>query len=181
MSRESNSAVPWPMATACAVLLLPCCLVLFLDLHPGSTYLDHLSSAVNLLTGGILLALKPLPAPAPDAAVPAEHQNQLRYALRSGTLPLASLFSDWSADLRQWERAYSLAVRALPGATGAAVLLDLYGILRDPSGGPFFVVWAVADAATGIAAFALAADRLRNAQIVEGKLREQIRLLEEPL
>ncbi|MBT2523832.1 hypothetical protein [Arthrobacter sp. ISL-28] len=178
MSKEIKSALPWPTAAASAVLLLPCCLVLLLDLHPGSTYLDHLSSAVNLVAEGILLVLKPVPAPALDASLPAEHQNQLRYALRSGVLPLASLFSDWRVDLGQWERTYSLALTVLPSATAGAVLLDLYGVLRDPAGGLFFLVSAVTAAATGVAAFAFAAVRFRNVQVVEGKLREQIRLLE---
>lgn len=49
-----------------------------------------------------------------NPAISEGHKGQLRYALRSGVLPLASLFSDWRDALEQQERAYSLALRALP-------------------------------------------------------------------
>jgi hypothetical protein len=153
-------------------------MVLCLDLYPGTTYADHLSSAAGLLSAGILLAVKPLPAPAPPAALPEEHQGQLKYALRSGVLPLASLFSDWRDELAQRRRTYSLALRALPAGTAVVVLIDGYGILRDPAEGLFFLCCAVATALLGVAVFAFSAVRLKNIDAVEGKLREQIRLLD---
>lgn len=135
-------------------------------------------SAVNLLTGGILLVLKPLPALVLNAAISGEHKDQMRYALSSGVLPLASLFSDWRGDLARWEMTYSLALTVLPSATAAAVFLDLYGSLHDPAGALFFLVWAVIAAATGVATYAFAAIRCRNVKLVEDKLREQIGVLE---
>jgi hypothetical protein len=153
-------------------------MVLCLDLYPGTTHIEHLSSAVGLLAAGILLVLKPLLAQALPAALPDEHQDQLKYALRSGVLPLASLFSDWRDELAQQGRTYSLALRALPAGTAVVILIDGYGILRDPAGRLFFLCWAVATALLGVAVFAFSAVRLKNIEAVEGRLREQIRLLD---
>jgi hypothetical protein len=177
MSKGAKSGLPW-LPTASVVILLPCCVVLCLDLYPGTTYLDHLSSAVGLLAAAILLVLKPLPAQARPAAMPEGHQDQLKYALRSGALPLASLFSDWRDELAQQGRTYSLALRALPAGTAVVILFDGYGILRDPAGGLFFLCCAVATAVWGLAVFAFSAVRLNNIEAVEGKLREQIRILD---
>ncbi|MDQ0635101.1 hypothetical protein QFZ40_003010 [Arthrobacter pascens] len=176
MSRGAASGLPW-LPAACFVTLLPSSTVLCLDLYPGTTYLDHLSSAVGLLVAGILLVLKPVPARVLPA-LPEEHQDQLNYALRFGVLPLASLFSDWRDELAQQRRAYSLALRALPAGTAVVILFDGYGIFRDPAGCHFFLLCAVATAILGVAVFAFSAVRLRNVDAVEGQLREQIRLLD---
>jgi hypothetical protein len=177
MSRGAKSGRRW-LPAACLVLLLPCCMVLCLDLYPGTTCIDAASSAVGLLAAVILLVLKPLPTRALPAAIPEGHQDQLKYALRSGVLPLASLFSDWRDELAQQGRRYSLALRALPAGTSVVILIDVYGILRDQAGRLFFLWCAVATATLGVAVFAFAAVRLKNIAAVEGKLREQIRLLD---
>jgi hypothetical protein len=176
MSKGAKSGLPW-LPAACFIILLPCCMVLCLDLYPGTTYKNHLSSAVQLLAAGIFLVVRPLPAQALNATIPEEHRGQLRYALRSGVLPLASLFSDWRDELAQQVRAYSLALRVLPTGTAVVILFDVYGILRDPVGRLFFLWCAVAAATFGVAAFAFSAVRLKNIYVVEGKLRDQIRLL----
>ncbi|MET3350489.1 UNVERIFIED_ORG: hypothetical protein ABID57_002181 [Arthrobacter sp. UYEF1] len=177
MSTGTKGGLPW-LPAACFVILLPCCMVLCLDLYPGTTYIDHLSSALGLLAAGCLLVLKPLAAQALPAAMPEGHRDQMKYALRSGVLPLASLFSDWRDELAQQGRAYSLVLRALPAGTAVVILIDGYGLLRDPAGGLFFLCCAVATALLGVAVFAFSAVRLKTIDTVEGKLREQIRLLD---
>ena len=177
MSKGASSGLPW-LPAACFVSLLPCCMVLCLDLYPGTTCMDHLSSAAGLLAGGTLLVLKPLPARALPSTLPEEHREHVKYALRSGVLPLASLFSDWRDELAQLKRVYSLAIRVLPAGTALAIIIDGYGILRDPTGSLFFLCCAVATAILGVAVFAVSAVRLTNIEAVEGKLREQIRLLD---
>ncbi|MET4589777.1 hypothetical protein ABIA70_001374 [Arthrobacter sp. 754] len=177
MSKGASSGLPWPPA-ACFVSLLPCCMVLCLDLYPGTTCMDHVSSAVGLFAAGTLLVLKPLPARALPSTLPEEHREHVKYALRSGVLPLASLFSDWRDELAQRRRAYSLAIRALPAGTALVIVIDGYGILRDPAGSLFFLCCAVATAILGVAVFAISAVRLTNIDAVERKLREQIRLLD---
>ncbi|TAP42862.1 hypothetical protein [Arthrobacter sp. S39] len=119
-----------------------------------------------------------MPARAPPAAMPEEHQDQLKYAVRSGALPLASLFCDWPVELAQQGSAYSLALRALRAGTAVVILIDGYGILRDPAGRFFFLYCAVATATLGVAVFAFSTVRLKNIHAVEGQLREQIRLLD---
>lgn len=176
MSKGAKNGLPWLPAASFAVLV-PCCMVLCLDLYPGTTYMDHVSSTVGLLAAGTLLVLKPLPARTLAAALPAEHRDQLKYALRSGELPLASLFSDWRGELGQQGRTCSLALRALPAGTAVLTLVDGCGILSDPAGCLFFLCSAVATATSGVAAFASSAVRLKNVHALEGKLREQIHLL----
>jgi hypothetical protein len=92
--------------------------------------------------------------------MPEGHQDQLRYALRSGVLPLASLFSDWRDELAQQGRTYSLALRALPAGTAVVILIDGYRMLRDPAGRLFFLCCAVATALLGVAVLAFSAVRL---------------------
>ena len=89
MSKELKSGQLWLLA-ACSVLFLPCGLVLCLDLYPGTTRKNHLPSVVQVLVIGIVLVLRPLPAQVLKATMPEEHRSQLRYALRSGVLPLVS-------------------------------------------------------------------------------------------
>ncbi|MGX1162122.1 hypothetical protein FBY31_3824 [Arthrobacter sp. SLBN-100] len=177
MSKGAKSGLPW-LPAACFVILLPCCMVVCLDLYPGTTCIYAASSAVVLLAAGVVLALKPLPAGALPAAMPEGHQDQLKYAVRSGVLPLASLFSDWRDDLAQQGRTYSLALRVLPTGTALVIVIDGYGILRDPAGDLFFLCCAVATATLGVAVFAFSTARLKNVDALEEKLREQIRLLD---
>lgn len=151
-------------------------MVLCLDLYPGTTYMDHLSSTV-VLFAGLLPALKPLPGRTMPDAMPEGYQDQLKYAIRCRVLPLASLFGDWRDELAQQRETYSLALHALPAVTAVVILIDVYGVLRDPAGGLFFLCCAVATATLGVAVFAFSAVRLRNIYAVEGKLREQILLL----
>lgn len=110
--------------------------------------------------------------------MPEGHQDQLKYALRSGVLPLASLFSDWRDELAQQARTYSLALRALPAGTAALTFIDGYGFFRDPDSGLLFLCCAVATATLGIAVFAFSAARLKSIEALEAKLREQIHLLD---
>ncbi|TQJ40029.1 hypothetical protein FBY33_2069 [Arthrobacter sp. SLBN-112] len=177
MSRGAISGMPW-LPAACFVIFLPCTMVVCLDLYPGKPFSGHLSSAAVLLAAGIVLVLEPSSALTLPVSIPKEHQDQLKYAIRSGILPLASLFSDWRDELAQYERTYSLALRALPAVTAAVTLVDVYGVLHDPAGGLFFLCCAVATAILGVAVLAFSAVRLRNIYVVEGKLREQILLLD---
>lgn len=176
MSQEFKSGLLWVLA-ACSVGFLPCSLVLLLDVYPGTTFMDHLSAAVQLLATGIILVVRPVPAAALHTRMPEEHQSQLRYALRSGVLPLASLFSDWRDELAERGSAYSQALRIVPSGTASAILIDVYGIFRDPPGRPFFLGCAVAAGTLGAAAFTFLALRLRNLYVVEARLHEQIHLL----
>jgi hypothetical protein len=138
----------------------PCCVVLLLDLRPGATYTDPLSSAVHLLAAALFLTLRPLPPV--KAALPEEHQDLFRYALRSGVLPIASLFSDWRHELARQAAAQILALRVLPTGTVLAILLDVYGIYLDPEGRHFFLSCAAATTAFAAAAFTLSAVRLKT-------------------
>jgi hypothetical protein len=176
MLKEFKSALLWLLAAA-SVSLVSACLVLLLDLHPSTTYTDHLSSAVHLLAAALFLTLRPLP-PA-KTELPEEHQDLFRYALRSGTLPIASLFSDWSNDLAQGARRQILALQVLPAGTGLTILLDVYGIYLDPPGRLFFLSCAASTMVFSAAAFTLSAVRLNNICLIEAKLNHQVRLLKE--
>lgn len=109
-----------------AVLVLPLCLVWMLELNPGTTYLDHLPAAIPL-PGALILLLAPSRETRPDGALPDEHVDAFRYAIQSGVLPIASLFSDWTCDLERRRSLLAMVRRILPTATGTACALDLYG------------------------------------------------------
>jgi hypothetical protein len=172
-----RTALPWLLAVA-SILILPCILTVLLDLHPGTTYTDHLPSAIPLLLTGLALTLTPLPPDAVKDAVPGEQKDVVAYAIRSGALPIASLFSDWRGELERRSRAYSLALRVVPTATAVAIALDLYGILIDPAAFLFFLLSAAATSIFGLGAFALSTLRFTNICLLEDQLRHQIRLLE---
>ncbi|WP_309109089.1 hypothetical protein [Arthrobacter sp.] len=160
------------------LLILPCILALLLDLHPGTTYTDHLPSAILLLVTGLALTLSPLPPDTTKDTVPTEHKDVLAYALRTGALPIASLFSDWRCEVTRQGRTYSWALRILPTATAVATALGLYAVLIDPAGSLFFLLSAAATLTFGLGAYVFSAIRITNARLLEDKLCRQVRLLE---
>lgn len=111
MLKHRRTALPWLPATG-SLLILPCILALLLDLHPGTTYTDHLPSAILLLVTGLGLTLTPLPPDTTKNTVPEEHKVMLAYAIRTGALPIASLFSDWRSEVARRGRTYSSTLRS---------------------------------------------------------------------
>lgn len=172
-----RTALPWLLAAG-SLLILPCILALLLDLHPGSTYTDHLPSAILLLVTGLALTLTPLPPDTTKNTVPKEHKDVLAYAIRTGALPIASLFSDWRSEVARQGRTYSRALRILPTATAVAITLDLYAVLIDPAGSLFFLLSVAATLTFGLGTYVFSAVRLTNTCLLEDKLCHQIRLLE---
>ena len=49
-----------------------------------------------------------------------------RYAVRTGILPLASLFSDWTTELIEWRRGLERVFRALPAAILVSAASTVY-------------------------------------------------------
>lgn len=179
MLSRRRTALPRPwLPAAGSLLILPCILALLLDLHPGSTYTDHLPSAILLLVTGLALTLTPLQHDTTKGTVPEEHKDVLAYAIRTGALPVASLFSDWRSEVKRRGRTYSSALRILPTATAVATALDLYAVLIDPAGAFFFLLSAAATLTFGLGAYAFFAVRLTNTRLLEDKLCRQVRLLE---
>ncbi|WP_018763301.1 hypothetical protein [Arthrobacter sp. 135MFCol5.1] len=177
MPTELRTPLPWLLAAA-SLLILPCILALFLDLQPGTRITDHLPTAISVLITGLALMFSPRQGDTTKVGVPEDHQESLAYGIRTGTLPIASLFSDWRSELANRMTAYSSTLRILPTATAGATALDLYAALIDPTGGLFFLVSAAATLALGLGTYALSALRLTNTRILEDKLSRQIRLLE---
>jgi hypothetical protein len=172
MFKECRIVLSWAFAAG-TVFALPCCLVWQLDLHPGTTYLDHLGATIPLLWGGLLLLITPSPCTASNRSLPDEHIGLFRYAIRSGALPIASLFSDWTRPLEQLRNLLKIVLRSLPITTGAALATDLYGMLIDPKGYAFFLVSALAAMLFSLAAFSQSAVGLKTIQAVEERLRRQ--------
>lgn len=177
MLKEFRVMLSWAFAVG-TVFVLPCCLVWQLDLNPGTTYLDHLPAAISLLGAGLLLLIAPPSATGPDRAVPYEHIDVFRYAIRAGVLPIASLFSDWSGELSRRRSHLKMALRILPLGTGVVCAMDIYGMFPDPGGYVFFLVSALAAMIFGVVAFPLSAVGLQNVATVEERLRLQTELLE---
>lgn len=177
MPNELRTPLPWLLAAA-SLLLLPCILALFLDLHPGTRYTDHLPTAISVLITGLALMFSPRQRDTTKDRVPEEHKESLAYAIRTGTLPIASLFADWRSELADRMTAYSSTLRILPTATAGATALDLYAVLTDPTGDLFFLVSAAATLTFGLGIHVFAIVRLTNTRMLEDKLSRQIRLLE---
>lgn len=180
MLRKIGAAVPW-VPVGAAVLALPCCVLVLLELHPGTTFLDHLSGALTLLGAGLLLMVQRPAGLEHRRALPREHVEAFRYAIRSGALPLASLFSDWSGELAHHRFLLKTALRCLPAVTCAVLAMDLYGMLMYAEDQSFFLISALAAAVSGMAAFSRATIALRNVQVLENRLRQQQQLLDAPL
>ncbi|MET3934642.1 hypothetical protein [Arthrobacter sp. OAP107] len=172
MLKECRIVLSWALA-AWAVFALPSCLVWQLELHPGTTYLDHLAATIPLLCGALFLLITPSSCTEPNRSLPDEHVDVFRYAIRSGALPIASLFSDWTRPLEQLRNLLKIVLRYLPITTVAALAMDLHGILIDPKGHAFFLVSALAAILFSLAAFSQSAVGLKNIQAVEARLRSQ--------
>lgn len=174
MPRKIGAAVPW-VPVGAAVFALPCCVLVLLELHPGTPFPDHVSGAFTLLGAGLLLMVR---RPAAHSALPRDHVEAFRYAIRSAALPLASLFSDWSGELAHHRFLLKAALRCLPAVTCAVLAMDLYGMLMYGEDQSFFLISALAAAVSGLAAFSYATISLRNVQVLENRLRQQQQLLD---
>jgi hypothetical protein len=139
-----------------------------------------LPGAISLLASGLLLLIAPTTGISQDRALPDDHFQVFRYALRSGVLPIASLFSGWNGELARQRNLLKKARRSLPIGTGAVLTMDMYGILVDPKGHDFFLVLALASMVVGVTAFSTLTIRLQNILAVEERLRLQTQLLEMP-
>lgn len=179
MLRKFGDAGPWAPVGA-AVFALPCCVLVLLELHPGTTFLDHLSAAITLLGAGFLLMVRGPAGYEYRRSLPREHVEAFRYAVRSGVLPLASLFSDWSGELAQHRFLLHTVLRGLPAVTCAVLALDLYGMLMYAEDQVFFLISALCAAISGMAAFSRATIALRNVHVLENRLRQQRQLLDAP-
>ncbi|WP_258804300.1 hypothetical protein [Pseudarthrobacter sp. NS4] len=130
-----------------------------------------------MLITGLALTLSPLPPDTTKDTVPEEHKDVFAYAIRTGALPIASLFSDWRSEVARQGSTYSSTLRILPTATAVATALDLYAVLIDPAGSLFFLLSAAATLTFGLGTYVFSAVRLTNARLLEDKLCRQVRLL----
>ena len=180
MLRKIGAAVPW-VPVGAAVLALPCCVLVLLELHPRTPFLDHLNGAFMLLGAGLLLTVRRPAGGQHRRALPSEHVQAFRYAIRSGALPLASLFSDWSGELAHHRFLLEAALRCLPAARCAVLAMDLYGMLLYAEEQAFFLISALTTAVSGLAAFSHATIALTNVRVLENRLRQQQQLLDASL
>jgi hypothetical protein len=167
----------WVLVGA-ALLELPCCVLVLLELHPSSNFLDHLSGAVTLFIVGFLLIGRPATGSRSHQALPREHVDAFKYAIRTGKLPLTSLFSNWSSELAQCRVLLDTALRILPAVTCAVLALNLYGMLIYAEDLAFFLFSALAAGVASLATFSSAAMALRNVHDLEGQLRTQQQFLD---
>lgn len=180
MHKKSSSAALWVLAGAAAIAF-PSCLLLQLELHPDSTCVDQFSGAFTLTGGGFLLILRPSKATQSGSALPAAHADAFRYAIRSGVLPLASLFSDWSGELAHHRFLLTAALRGLPAVTWGVLATNFYGMLVHADIRLFFLISALASTLFNLAAFSFATIALGNVHALENRLRQQRQLLNAPL
>ncbi|MFF1252574.1 hypothetical protein ACFVYC_08770 [Pseudarthrobacter sp. NPDC058329] len=176
MRATVTGMLPWALAAG-VIFGLPCCLVLQLEIHPGTAYLDHLPGTFAILAGGFLLIIRPAPESEQINSLPDAHVDVFRYAVHSGVLPIASLFSDWNDELVRIRKVLTLTLRSLPTATGAVLVIEVYGIFTYSEVQVFFLVSALASTAFSLFAFSRSTIALMNINLIEGRLRVQQHLL----
>lgn len=179
MPNEFRLVMPWAL-TVGTIFIVPCCLVVLLELHPGTTCVEHLPATLTILAGLLLLLIRPATLLEPQTPLPEAHVEVFRYAIRSGVLPIASLFSDWSDHLVQVDRLLNKAISALPLVSGTAMAVSLCGMIMHAESYIFFLGSTLAAAVFGLAAFAQATTARNNITAIAGRLRAQERLLSSP-
>lgn len=96
------------------VFLIPLWLAWQADARPGTAYWDLLQGNLPVFYGLFLFVLVPSPILKPASTLPNNQLRCFRYAVGTGILPLASLFSDWTSELVERRCGLERVLSALP-------------------------------------------------------------------
>jgi hypothetical protein len=146
-------------------------------LTPGTSFREHLwpSAALFAAVFTLLTVLSP-PIPGiflkDDGGLNDEQTATLELALRTGVLPLASLFADWRPALVKRRRDLESGRWVGPISMVAVIALNIYDSRVDPHGVWFYWISALFYAVLGITGGASARRRLRRVRALEHQLEE---------
>jgi hypothetical protein len=153
--------------------LIPVSLAWLRDLWPGSSHWDQLWGNLPLFSEFLLFVLIPSPVLKPACTLSEDHVLSFQYAVRTGILPLASLFSDWTAELMDWRCGLEKFLKALPAAILISAGSTVYAAAVIPVSSAYFLTCAATSVFLGIVLIKLIKARLRNVCSLEEQLKLQ--------
>jgi ABC-type siderophore export system fused ATPase/permease subunit len=121
----------------------------------------------------LLFVLIPSPVLKPACTLSEDHMLCFAYAVRTGILPLASLFTDWTTELKGWRCGLERVLNVLPAATMISAGSSIYLAALVPGSYACFLTSAALSVFLGILLIKLISARLRNICSIEEQLHLQ--------
>jgi len=155
------------------VFLIPLWLAWQADARPGTVYWDLLWGNLPLFCGLFLFVLVPSPILKPASALSEDQMRCLRYAVQTGTLPLASLFSDWTTELFERRRGLERALHAVPSIILISAGSTVYVAAALPGSYGYFLTNAAMAVFLGLVLTEHTRARLKSIRSLEEQLQLQ--------
>lgn len=144
---------------------------------PETSFRDHLwpwaviyAVGVTVFTSFFPLLMKAVPKD--DDGLSDGQTAALELALRTGALPLASLFADWGPALSKRRRDLESGRWVGPILMAGVIALNIYDSRVDPDGVWFYWISALFYAVLGVTGEVSARRRLRRVRALEHQLEE---------
>jgi hypothetical protein len=163
----------WPALVFLNVFPIPLWLAWQADARPGTVYWDLLWGNLPIFCGLFLFVLVPSPILKPASALSEDQMRCFRYAVRTGMLPLASLFRDWTTELIQCRRGLERALRALPASILVSAGSAVYAAAALPGSYGYFLTSAAMAVFLGVVLMEQTRGRLQNICSLEEQLQLQ--------
>lgn len=148
-------------------------------LDPGTSFRDHLWPWPVIFAVGLAVTtnfLSPLLERGDiedDGRLSDEQTAALELALRTGTLPLVSLFADWRSALSKRRRDLMSGRWVGPILMVGFIALNIYDSLVDPDGAWFYWISALFYAVIAVTGEVNTRQRLRHVRTLEHQLEER--------
>jgi hypothetical protein len=162
----------WP-SLAFIVVFAPIWLAWVTELQRGGRQLEEMWGSVPVLYELLLFVLVPSPVFRPAGTLSEDHEPSFQYAVRTGTLPLASLFGDWTEELMERRCGLERALRALPTCMVISAGCILDATADRPTGCEYFIACGATAVFLGIVLMNMVNARLANLCSLEVQLQLQ--------
>lgn len=177
LSRSLTRPAFWAGTALQLVMTAQIWVALQVALNPGTTYRDHLWPwvAVSAVVVTVSTLLSPLLMKAvlkDDDSLSDEQSAALDMALRTGGLPLASLFADWGPTLKKRRRDLVSSRWLGPIVATGLISLNIYDSLIDPNGAWFYWVSALFYAVLAVTGEATVRRKFRHVRALEHQMEE---------
>jgi len=177
LSRTLTRPAFWAGTALQLVMTAQIWVALQVALNPGTTFRDHLwpSGAVFAVVITVSTLISPLLMKAvlkDDDSLSDEQTAALDLALRTGVLPLASLFADWGPTLRKRRRDLVSSRWLGPILAAGLIALNIYDSLVDPDGAWFYWVSALFYAVLTVTGEVTVRRRFRHVRALEHQVEE---------
>lgn len=146
-------------------------------LNPGTSFRDHLWPwgavfAVGVTVSTLFSPLLMKASPQDDDILSDEQTAALELALRTGVLPLASLFADWGPALSKRRRDLMSGRWMGPILMAGVIALNVYASLVDPDSAWFYWISALLYAVLAVTGEVTSRRRLRRIRALEHQFEE---------